>query len=366
MLYYFINFSLSGFSGKSRATRQKIKSLNLVSSVTVVNCYSCNPLIRIVSLLANEVFLLFLLVFNKKAVVISRGLVGVLLIPFLSLGLFKTRYIRESHSLPLDEYPLYQNQSLPLYLGCFLIQLLDSLSHSLIVNHPFLLDKFRNDDPSKNILLSYNGFSRSDNTVGNLYDIYTDSIDSISKNSFVLAYSGSVNPWNGAQILVSLQRAFYDLKLNVQIIVVGGFLDKCSFLSAYDDYSSVSSSPLLISPADSRLCDRVISMSDACILTVADNRFSPGNPLKLYDYIKLRKFVFTPDVVGYSDEVAEYGFGKAIDFSDVNTASTVIFEELQQLSSSGLTDNSLCVSKFSWESRMSRWIDFISEINNKK
>lgn len=364
MLYYFINFSLSGFSGKSRATRQKIKSLNIVSSVKVVNSYSCNPLIRIVTLLANEVFLLFLLVFNKKVVVISRGLVGVLLIPFLLLGLFKTRYIRESHSLPLDEYPLYKNQSFPLYLGCFLIQLIDSLSHSLIVNHPFLLDKFRNDDPSKNILLSYNGFSCSDDAVGDFYDDYTYSIDSIRKNSFVLVYSGSVNPWNGAQILVPLQRAFYDLRLNVQIIIVGGLLDKCNFLSDYKDYSSVSSSPLLISPADSKLCDRVVSMSDACILTVAENRFSPGNPLKLYDYIKLRKFVFTPDIVGYSDEVSEYGFGKVIDFSDVTIASKVIFKELQRLSSSDLIDNPLCVSRFSWEFRMSRWIDFISEINN--
>lgn len=351
---YLCDFDFSRSSGKDRATRQKLEALsNNVENIKVFNLRKSNHYYKLLMGIILDLECSYYILRESPDILISRGNTGFLShLSAKNRGALTVREIHASTKGELDLLPYHGVKKLVLKNIFSLFHKLDLLSDIRIFNHPFLLDFYKKNEWSKpEDFYCYNGF---DGSQGKKEYSRQDVLKkyNLDEKSKYLVFIGSVSAWHGAEYLVSLQNEFIKNNDNFKIIVAGGDLSK------YDPNGIC----INITPLDDIACDELISIGEACLLPVKNNRISPGSPLKLYDYIKNRKPVIAQDITGYSDEVTAYNVGIGVNFEKPLETREAIINYLNQLDVKISDFESLEVS---WDSRMKIWIENIEKVVNK-
>lgn len=345
--FYACDFDLTKPSGKERATRQKLAALGSIVQLT----YVAMPRIKALSFFYVDFFCCYKLVTKKYDVYISRGNFGL-----FSVLVARARGIttyREVHADQLGETKLLNKPRWSralLYLYALYSRVVDKLAHGRIFNHPDLMGWFhRQFGEDSSDFYCFNGFEERIES-HNRVDILKKY--GLNEGKKYLVFVGSASKWHGIELLLRLQVELRALDESYLIICGGGDIAA---------HSVRESGVVNISPLDDLGCDELISISYACLLPVESNRVSPGSPLKLYDYIAHRKFVFTQNLVrGYSDEVQKYGFGMPIDLKDSKASAEAIHDV--RFSRYTVSEEWL---DFSWLARMRKWVKKIEESRDR-
>ncbi len=356
-IIYLTHADLRKSKGHHRATYQKLRSLKgLVNKLIIVS--STFKKFKFLELVFLELKCILLIFKHNPDAIISRGYVGYLAQKFAKFKKIKT--VREVHADIIEEIKQYDksfiSRKLLLPFGYYM-QIIDKQSDVRIFNHPKLLfwfrNKFKNINNTRDIY-AYNGFDYSENC----------QLDkSKAKNKFklktdiqYLVFTGGANYWHGVNYLAELQKEFNSMDANIQIICGGGKI------SSKDDPDRCL---INFEPLNSKGCMNLIKASDACILPVRQSRVSPGSALKLYDYFLHKKFIITQkNLEGYSDEVLRYGFGTLVNFEESNLTALKIIKVMKKLKKNNKTK--INIKEFSWETRMSKWINCLEFLRNKQ
>lgn len=344
---YACSFNLKRYSGKNRATRQKLESLrDLVEQLHIISAGNFLGLNYVLI----DIKAIILIIRLQPQIFISRGFVG--LLPTVLCKFLGCRTVREVHGDSIGEADLLdKNLFLRMLLKIlgFYTSIIDQVADVRVFNHPTLMNWFhKNYASGPDDFYCYNGYL-DDSTVQSSFDReLVLSKYGLPGEFDYLVFVGSASKWHGLSYLVNLQKIFNDTGENLKIICAGGKV------TAEIDPENVL---INIYPLDDNGCDELICISKACLLPVNDTRVSPGSPLKLYDYIKHQKFIITQEeMLGYSDEVETYGRGICVDFKDARETARV----LSKLDTSMpiLTP----IDCFSWNARMKKWINMFEGI----
>lgn len=349
-IVYLCNFNLNNYSGKDRATRQKLEALGgLVDNLKVFSLEGDNKIYKLIQGVILDIKCSHYILTHKPQIFISRGLTGYL--SYLTSRALNITTVREVHALSQNEVNLLKHN----FFEKFIISYLGRASHKLdclvdvrIFNHPFLLDYYKLKGWSNsNDFYCYNGYSEE--SIVPLKKEEARRKFSLDINATYLVFTGSVSKWHGAEYLVKLQEEFNKFNDNITIIVGGGSL------SEYDANNIC----LNITPLNDIGCSELISAADACLLPVKNNRISPGSPLKLYDYIANEKPIIAQSIIGYSDEVEKYDFGISVDFNDVSKTRIEVINYLDEIKHHGFNHRNANVK---WKDRMTTWINNLIKI----
>lgn len=278
-------------------------------------------------------------------IIISRGFVGWLFQPLAkSLGV---KAVREVHADMVGELGLLPYKGLRLLALRFLAKislLVDKAADVRIFNHPLLMKWFRVEHGGGNSdFYSYNGYCPT---------AYADLSRQAARRKFglspekaILVFTGAATKWHGVDYLVDLQRAFNHAGDNVQIVCGGGDM------RSYDPEGLC----INFSPLDDKGCAELVRAGSLCLLPVKNNRVSPGNPLKLYDYICNKRYVVSQaDTLGYSDEVEKHGVGISVDFAHPSEARVKILEYLSSVETR--VEAQYPAVRAAWSDRMAYWM----------
>ncbi|MGC3873536.1 glycosyltransferase [Halomonas sp. GXIMD04776] len=352
---YCCPFDTSIPTGKNRATRHKIQALKEISESAFI--IVPNKIERRFSRVFTGFFcearcVVAILIKNKKIdYYISRGDVGIISVPLAkSFGIVT---MREIHCGPFEELKLLRKPKLvKAYLKLILLYsfIVNKIADIRIYNNPMLKEHFIEEGwGSENDIVSYNGGS-------------PDAVVSIDKETAMekyqldtsfkyLVFVGSTTKWRGIDLLVDLQKEFDKYGDNIKVLCAGGKVTK-----DMDPDGRV----INVSPLDDIGCAEIIKCADACLLPVADNRVSPGSPLKLYDYmINGRSIIAQRDMPGYSDETEQYNVGITVDFYNSEEARKLIVDFINEESRLEFFSNNAVSSfaDYSWVSRVKAWFE---------
>lgn len=344
---YACNFNLSGYSGKDRATRQKLIALGLlVDELKVVSGGGW----KFFDLFLIEFKCIYYLFFLRPDVFVSRGYIG--LMSVLLCKLLNCKTFREIHADQIGEIKILNKnyfEKFILYVLGFYSVLIDRISNVRIFNHPQLKSWYDNKYfCGEHDFYCYNGFEFKEIKVPARDDILNK--HNLDYYNRYLVFIGTASRWHGVEYLVEIQRELNKINSDLKIICAGG---KVSLDIDPERYL------VNLTPLNDEGCDELISIASACLLPVKNNRVSPGSPLKLYDYIKHGGFVVTQDnMQGYSDEVLKYGRGVCVDFLDAKY--TADFLNRLEFDLPIITP----IFDFSWNARMLSWIDVFKKTAN--
>ena len=228
-------------------------------------------------------------------------------------------------------------------------------SDMLIYNHPDLKQYFfRHHGVSNPSLVSYNG--------GNFPSFNSHRPATKAQNGEILyVYAGNIYPWHGVDLLAPILRVLAS-KINYRFYLVGGteseYADKVRH-----DLKRIHQCTIVNDSRKDVLMEYICA-ADYCFLPSADQRVSPGSPIKLFDYMKFGKRVITQrDFCGYSDVVTSAGAGFAIDFFDPHAAVSEILSRGPCRTNSTIENEIIRNAKHehSWESRIKMWLDFFEK-----
>nr|WP_298414788.1 glycosyltransferase [uncultured Halomonas sp.] len=358
-ILYCCPFDTSIPTGKNRATRHKIEALKEIGdAVTIIVPGKVGRrLSRVFTGVICELRCILAIVIKNKKIdyYISRGDVGLFSVPLAKA--FGILTMREIHCGPFEELTLLKKpKPVKLYLKLVFYYsfIVNKMSDVRIYNNPMLKEHFVKEGwGNENDIVSYNGGS-------------PDAVVSISKESAMKKYSlnsnvkylvfvGSTSKWRGVDLLIDLQKEFDKNNDNIKIICAGGKVTK-----EMDPDGIV----INVAPLDDIGCAELIKCADACLLPVADNRVSPGSPLKLYDYmINGRPIIGQQKMPGYSDEIKRYDVGITVDFYDSSEARNLIVEFIEGAEALKLysknAENSF--DDYNWVSRVKDWFIYGSQ-----
>ncbi|WP_156181323.1 glycosyltransferase [Halomonas sp. PR-M31] len=358
-ILYCCPFDTSIPTGKNRATRHKIEALKEIGdNVTIVVPGTIGKRFSrlFTGIMCELRCFLTILIKNKKIdYYISRGDVGLFSVPLAKLLGILT--MREIHCGPFEELTLLEKPKLvKMYLKLIFYYsfIVNKMSDVRIYNNPMLKEHFVKEGwGNENDIVSYNGGS-------------PDAVVSISKklaikkylldaNVKYLVFVGSTSKWRGVDLLIDLQREFNKNNDNIKIICAGGKVTR-----EMDPDALV----INFAPLDDIGCAELIKCADACLLPVADNRVSPGSPLKLYDYmINGRPIVGQQKMPGYSDEIKRYGVGITVDFYNPLEARKLIVDFIEGSEALEICSKNAEKSfdNYNWVSRVKDWFIYGSQ-----
>lgn len=176
-----------------------------------------------------------------------------------------------------------------------------------------------------------------------------------------LVWVGAINPWHGVERILALADV---LPSEYEVLIVG------KATSSYARSLVEGRGPgraRMVGAVPPEMAARYINAADACLLTVADVRVSPGSPLKLFDYAACGTPVICQrDTEGYSDIVCGTGIGVAVDFNDPAACARDIDQFIP--ASEGLRDHvrEVAEREFSWEERMRAWLGFVDRVRSRR
>lgn len=340
--YYLTSYDLRKQTGKERATTQKLSALRSLKPNLIV--YFPRIKNRVLRLLLSQLLDFALAIgilfkFRSHPILICRGETG--FISAVACAIRGGVSVREVHAMPLEEFQLNRrsNEALLTRAVFYYSDLVDKYCDIRWFNHPQLLSFYQeNYKAGKYDFFTYNGASRGARS-------HMPQCDCRRKFGFsatnkYLVFIGSASAWHGVDYLVDLQAELDRREEPIKIVVGGG------------DISALPGSKTLIniSPLSSEQCADLINAADGCLLPVKANRVSPGSPLKLYDYMLHKKFIFAQEcTLGYSDEVERYGVGVGVDFAQAGRACEKILEVIAE---QGNIDSTPRDDSFYWENRM--------------
>lgn len=354
-ILYVCHYDTSGYTGKNRATRQKLAALSrLVESLTILDIKTERSWTKPLLLVATELGALRHVLTKRPDAVISRGFVGALFQPVArKLGITT---VREIHADLLGELHLLQKspaEKLVLALLARVFNRVDLEADVRLFNHPDLLEWYQ----------SIHGVNPADGYVYNGYDPASASTLTRAEararfnfdgNGRYAVFTGGASRWHGVQYLVELQKELNARQAGITIVCGGGAVEP-----ALDPEGVLRN----ITPLDDAGCANLIAASDVCLLPVQKSRVSPGSPLKLYDYIVGRRPVVSQvDTRGYSDEVERYQSGFVTDFTDARRTADALIQFLSETPEAKPDVD----PRFSWNARMESWLEIIHKFSQFK
>lgn len=347
-IVYFCDFDLGNATGgKNRATKQKIEALQR-NSEKFKSFYLTKPghFYKVFFGISLDIQCAFYLLKHRPDALIARGRSN-----YLSLFVTKLlgiRTAREIHGIFSNESSLLPHKNLKLRLLMLVTKFYSKLNiwaDIRIFNHPFVYEYYKKQGKIKPFdIVCYNGFSEG--AVAPITKEQAREKYGLEANQRYLAFTGSVSEWHGVEYLVSLQQEFNKHGDNIRIVVGGGSMAK------YDSNELC----INVSPLNEIGCSELITASDACLLPVKNNRISPGSPLKLYDYIAHKKYIFAQDIAGYADEVEKYEVGCAVNFADPVSTRRVIASFLNKNERYDAVYEDKPVT---WDDRVLYWLESI-------
>lgn len=347
--FYIVSFSLNAPGGKSLGTRSKYNALKKILNTKLLAPKYNNIIFRIFFIFLIEFMLCFICLFvrNRQYIFFTRGVIGILSTKILS-KISNHLIIREVHSAPgeyavikanpVKKFFIFIHEKISLYI--------DLSADFRVFNHPNLLNFYNNLGINTNDdIVLYNG--------GLIKEEYANKTKikksfGIKENKIILSFTGSVSAWHNIKNLEKLQKEFDKNCDEIQIVVGGGKI-----------LPNIESNILNISPLDEEGCQKLIFLSDACLMPVNEIRVSPGSPLKLYQYLLASKPIITQsNVTGYSDEVLKYKAGLVIDFNNAEDSRLQIINFIE--------NDILKISKFLKENKSNMGITWDDRMNKLK
>jgi len=364
---YVVGFSVSGGSGKEKATQEK--AAQLASKVGAFRLFSASSSGVFSQLICELHYLLQGLVAPKPDLIISRSYWG---FGAGLLGMLRgVPVVREVHAHLAEEVDILCADR---PVRRVLLKLVASIqlwwfrrSNGLVFNNPLLeqyyLDRYLSGASVKTTTV-FNG--------ANVTDFYPQEASvlkqrlKLDSDSVHLLFCGSVSQWHGVDLLIDFFDALSHADNRFRLTIVGGgeeayyqqLKDRCSEIKGLSFIGKVKPDT-----ARDYMC-----AADLCMLPVADIRVSPGSPLKLYDYIACGKpVVAQANTPGYSDVVEEYGLGMAVDFSDPERAVPVFLDWYSSFDQNDHKDHNRrkAETELSWSAVIDRWLAFGIDLQEK-
>jgi len=317
---YVVGFSLSGGSGKEKATQEK--AMRLAQRVGRFRLFTASSSGAVSQLIAEIRYLLQGAFSAKPDLIISRsywgfgaGLLGMM---------FGIPVVREVHAHMSEEVDILCADR---PVRRFLLRFVAGLqlwwfrrSDGLIFNNP-LLERFYLD----NCLESGRIDTITVANGANAADFYVQDPEplrerlGLNESSVHLVFCGSVSRWHGVDLLIKFFEGVAKADSRFVLTIVGGGDE--SFLAQLKGANIGVERLSFVGKVSPQLARDYICAANLCMLPVADIRVSPGSPLKLYDYIACGKPVLAQaNMPGYSDVVEAHELGASIDFSNPSVA----------------------------------------------
>ena len=351
---YIAGYNVAKNSGRSKATREKAAALADLPGITSFQfMYPGNSRYRVLAylkvLLFDLVTLGRLFFVDKNIRIIQRTT----FLPFtnLYLKLRGVKIIYELHTDLREEIKYYhvgplEKSVLRFYVFAEKFNL--ALADAIIYNHPVLQRIMQPRYPVPSIF-TYNG--------ANVKDFYPMDMPvcrttlALAENCRYYLFIGSLAHWRGVEWLITIFNDYMDAFH--QLLIIG------NVRHSYGEKLRKSSGPN-IRFIDELPVDQLvvwINAADLCLVPVRPILSSPGNPLKLYDYLACGKpVVGQENVTGCSDEILRYNAGMVTDFSDPARASA----ELREFGGNYTARNRhTAIALVSWQCRMRQWTDFL-------
>ena len=373
---YVLTFSVSGSSGKAKATGEKIKylkksghSIRVLSVDNFSNLFTKNSIILA---LLFELRYVFKVIFSsiKPDLIITRSTIcfGTY---FISL-LFRIPLIHEVHADFYDESKiLFAGNRLKIFLSKLVnVYSLYYLKRSkgIIFNNSQLEEYYKNNYNLKDVrtICVHNG---SDTEFFYPYDRgrAKEQLGLFDDKKYHL-FIGSVSRWHGVEYLVETYNYLFSEYNNPDLVllVVGGYNWK--YLDSLRSKCKYPEHVLFTGQVTKEDAFYYINAADICLLPVQNIRISPGSPLKLFDYAACGKpIICQQDTVGYSDLVEKHSLGITCDFTNGKMASHVIHSFASNYNKRSYRENNRLVAEeyLSWEKVIEKWLDFGEAIVRK-
>ncbi len=360
---YIAGFNLGKNTGRNKATREKTNALKrLLAPGCFTLYYPGGSSLRLIAYLRvfffDFVMLGRLLFVERNTRIIQRT--TFLPLTNIYLKLRGVQMIYEIHTDFRDEIKHYQAgwfEKLVLHLFVFAEKLNLRLADKIIYNHPVLQQlssaKRREGKPPKRSIYSYNG--------SNTDDFYPLDKATCRKelgldpelNYYI--FVGSLSKWRGVDLLINI---FKDhMSANDRLFILGN--SSHTYGAELKALAAGNHRIIFHDEVATTLVVNYINAADICLVPVKPILKSPGNPLKLYDYIACGKPVIGQEgVIGCSDEIIKYGVGIVTDFYNAERAAKemkaffITHDPAYYLSH----NRNISVTDVSWTKRMEKWI----------
>lgn len=367
---YVVTIPLAGFSGKSKATREKVKALRRYSktakiySVSDLTWLPARPSFARIFMLEFSYSLRQIFSRRKPDVIMARCHIG--WGPLFVGRIKKVPVFFEIHADSWDEAKVMNSgKKIKLFLEYIRhrIQIyLFRRSAGLIFNNPrlenFFKQNYRGLPPTVSV---YNGADTKEFFPENMVACRRE-LD-LPSGKKILLFVGSLSRWHGVHYLIGVANALKKKRDDFKLVIVGGSQNKFEDLIKR---ANVGKPQIVWVPeVSSEVARKYINAADACLLPVDDIRVSPGSPLKLYDYVACGKPVIAQsNMEGYSDVVERYRLGISCDFKDFENAASRIdgFISTFQEQQFRVNNRSCAENYLSWDSVILDWMVFAQSV----
>ncbi|XXK29958.1 glycosyltransferase [Rhodobacteraceae bacterium nBUS_24] len=362
-IIYVVGFTLSGYSGRAQGSLAKFECFSASRQVSEFKSLSLkgnhgSKLIKIFKQIGLLFRLWFHILIRRPTVVIHRDVPFVMITRYLYPGVF---LVSEVHAAPWEE-----TESKGLFKKIFIFvykyQYLSNINNSnlVIYNHPYLekyyAEKCRVHVPSTSV---YNGgfFPKTLN--------YEIKMNTSLRRPIIFSYCGNINFWHGVDQIIPILEELNRNEFLFKFYLVGGQNDQYT-QSIREKFQNVRNAVVVKNNARSNL-EEYISKSDYCFLPVANVRTSPGNPIKLFDYVRFGKRVITQEYLhGYADLLPTELGHLHIDFSNPIVAANNLLKSVSKTS----LETEKRVFQFAsvnqnWSTMVDQWIDKIELLRSK-
>jgi glycosyltransferase involved in cell wall biosynthesis len=360
-IYYSVGFFIDNKTGRGTGTLSKIHCLSKIcdefcfsSYVFKTNrAYLLTKLINMILLWLSDVYYILFKI-NSYDVLIIRDNI---LFPIRLARLRKKLVCAEVHAVIWEETK--NNNKTSSLSNIFKKLYLEMLrrSDAIIFNNSKLKSHFQIVENIKiPSLVSYNG---------GFFDVPFQSKKIYRKSGRIkFVYAGNIYPWHGVDLLIPIVKLLSEA-IDLEFYLVGHTGSKYA-QKVQDQFESMKAC-VVVKDSNKDVIKQYIQEADYCFLPTTNIRSSPGNPIKLFDYLAEGKRVITQEnCPGYSDVVNSVDAGINIDLYDPDKA-------VRKILSSGLSSSNIKIEQrifqiskrlHSWEVRMIEWIKFIKSLRS--
>lgn len=360
-IIYITGYNVAKNSGRAKATREKAAALKaLVVHDRFAFIYpgtSRSRLLAYVKALFFDIVVLRRLFFvDKNARIIQRT--TFLPLTNIYLKIRGVRIIYELHTDFKDEIKHYQVSSiekLVLYAYVFVEKFNLWIADGIIYNHPVLQQLMQN-KYRKPSVFTYNGADPRFFLPMDMHQCRKKL--GLHDNVTYYLFAGSLAKWRGVDLLIDIFKN--NMQEDQKLLIVGNV----NHLYGKELVRMASGARNIIFKDEVTVSEIVewINAADVCLVPVNPVLPSPGNPLKLYDYISCGKPVAGQEnVIGCADEIVKYDVGIVTDFFNAPRAASELRVFASQLDAKHFTQHNrkVALTEIAWEKRMSIWLEFL-------
>ena len=352
-----LGFALSGEAGRVQGSLAKMNCFKSSSRISSFHCLHIKStyklkIVKSIHQLLLIMKLWFYIFIKRPNIVIHRDVPLIMISRYLFPRVF---FVNEVHAIPWEEVKdvnILRRVLIWVYKSQFVWNL--KKSNFVIFNHPFLeryyLEKYTLYMPTTFI---YNGGSFEN------FQPYSAPDTCNTDDSIIFSYCGNINFWHGVDRIIPVLDELDKQGLKYKFYLVGG-QDDLYTREVREKFRTVRNTQIIENREKSTL-EAYIKRSDYCFLPVANVRTSPGNPIKLFDYVGLGKRVITQEYLpGYSDLLPTELGHLHIDFSNSSNAARYLCDNICKTD----TEKEMKVYEFaeknqSWDNMTDQWLDRI-------